>query len=215
MDKNRLAVELFGRYAQRYQEKYMNQDRYQRSLDAFCDYEILPSGSLLELGCGPGNVTQYILDRLPGLELLATDLAPEMLSLAQANNPSIQTQLLDCREISTLEKQFTGIIAAFVLPYLSPKEAKAFINDAAVQLKPDGVLYFSMMSGSASLSGWQGPSDGSADRLYMYYHEEKTLLNYLAEAELEVKYKEQLTIEPGQVEPYDLVLIAQRPLLLN
>lgn len=215
MDRNRLAVELFGRYAQRYQDKYMNQDRYRQSLEAFCNYEILRSGPVLELGCGPGNVTKFILERLPKLALLATDLAPEMISLAQANNPSIQTQRLDCREISTFEKQFSGIIAAFVLPYLSPREAQAFINDAAVQLKPGGVLYLSTMSGPASLSGWQGPSDGSADRLYMYYHEEKVLLNYLAEAELEVKYKEQLAIEPGQVEPYDLVLIAQRSLLSN
>lgn len=210
MDKNRLAVDLFGRYAQVYQDKYMNQDRYRQGLDIFCDYDILQVGQLLELGCGPGNVTKYLLNKCPALQLLATDLSPEMLKLAQANNPTIRTQLLDCRQIGTLEQQFVGLVAAFVLPYLSPTEARAFISATANRLSVGGVLYLSTMVGPASLSGWQGPSDGSADRLYMYYHEEESLLQYLAEVRLEVQFSERIVIELEQAEPYDFVVVAQK-----
>lgn len=211
MDKNRLAVNLFDRYAQRYQEKYMDQSRYRAGLDAFCGYDILRVGRTLELACGPGNVTRYLLNKCPDLDLLATDLSPEMLALAKANNPEVAVQLLDCRQVASLEGDFSGVVAAFVLPYLNPEEVQNFVNDVANLMLPGGIFYLSTMAGSSNLSGWQGPSDGGPDRLYMYYHEEKRLLEYLSASGLEVQFSERLAIDPKEEEPYDLVLIAQRP----
>ena len=209
MDRNRLAVDLFGRYAQRYQDKYMDQQRYRISLDKFCDYPQIKAGKVLELGCGPGNVTRYLLQRCADLQVLATDLSPQMLALAEANNPQAEFQLLDCRQLMSLQDKFAGIVAAFVFPYLNPQEVRDFLLAAARSMQAGGVLYLSTMVGPSSLSGWQGPSNGGGDRLYMYYHEEERIQEYLAEAKFTIHFSERIEIEPEVDEPYDLVIVAQ------
>ena len=44
---------------------------------------------VLELGCGPGNLSKQLLSLRPDLKITATDLAPDMLEIAQETNPSI------------------------------------------------------------------------------------------------------------------------------
>ena len=210
MDKNKLAVSLFDRYAQRYQEKYMDQGRYHESLRAFCEAVQPTDASILELACGPGNVTRYLLQMRPDFQILATDLAPQMLVLAKANNLTVETQCLDCRNILSLEQKFDAIAAAFVLPYLNTQEVIRLFEDAAASLQQGGLLYISTMAGSSSLSGWQGPSDGGSDKLYMYYHEEAQLLAWLAQKGFVLMYEQHLPIEEQKAEPYDLILIARK-----
>jgi trans-aconitate methyltransferase len=57
---------------------------------------------ILELACGPGNITQYIISKRSDFKILGTDLAPNMIELAKINNPSAQFQLLDSRDIRTI-----------------------------------------------------------------------------------------------------------------
>jgi len=38
---------------------------------------------VLELACGPGNITKCLLSKRPDLEILATDIAPNILELAK------------------------------------------------------------------------------------------------------------------------------------
>ena len=59
----------------------------------------LPAGCPgLELGCGTGFLTQAILRSHPGLELLATDIAPRMLDRARARlgtQPGLRLDVMD------------------------------------------------------------------------------------------------------------------------
>src|ERR1043165_1092851 len=102
MDYNEMAVNVFDRCAQDYQAKFMDVQQYSRSLDIFCA-QVKKDAGILELACGPGNITKYLLQKRPDLEILGTDLAPNMLELAKQHNPQAIFQLMDCRDIGKLE----------------------------------------------------------------------------------------------------------------
>lgn len=157
-----------------YQAKFMQLELYNQSYDAFCDLLLQPSARVLELGCGPGNITRYLLDKRPDFNILATDYAPNMVQTAQQNNPEARCMSLDCRDISQLDGRFDGIVAGFVIPYLSPVELLVFMRDAAAKLEPGGLLYLSFVEGSLEQSGYKTGSNGL--RVFFNYHPMEPLL---------------------------------------
>lgn len=169
MDRTDIAVRLFDRAAADYAAKYMDVGRYAASLDRLCA-ALPPDAGVLELACGPGNITRYLLDRRPDLRILGTDLSPRMLELARANNPEAAFALLDARDLGRSATAYDGIVCGFGLPYLSPEEADRLIQQAATVLRPGGLLYLSTMEGDPERSGLQRPSSGDGEALHIQYH---------------------------------------------
>lgn len=181
----------------------MDVSLYADALNTFCE-QLLPNAKLLELACGPGNITKYLLNKRPDLHILATDLAPNMLELAKANSPGIEAKLLDCRDINTLTERYDGIMCSFCLPYLSKEEAIQLIKDAAHLLHPNGILYLSTMEGDYTRSAWQKSSQG--DELFIYMHEADYLLQALHDHGFDTVDTRRVMAE----EVTDLVLLAAK-----
>ena len=131
----------------------------------------------MEIGCGPGNISKYILSKRPDFALLGIDYAPNMVKLAQENVPNASFSVMDCKEIRSINKKFDGIVCGFCLPYLSPEECAQMIGDANYLLNKDGILYLSFVEGDLEQSGYKTGSSG--DRTYFYYHMQEVLNNYL------------------------------------
>ncbi len=208
MDKNKIAVEIFNKLAQDYQDKYMDVSLYHDSFDVFCS-QIKKNASVLELACGPGNVTQYLLKKRPDLNILGTDLAPNMIELAKINNPQANFQLLDSRKIISLNKTYDAIMCGFCLPYLSKEEAIQLISDAAKVLTNNGVIYISTMEDDYSKSDFKKGSSG--DEIYMHFHEEDYLVEALKTNEfknIDIKRQNYPTTDGSIV--IDLIIIAQK-----
>lgn len=177
MDKIKTAEEIFNQNATLYQQKYMDVSLYHDALDLFCNSLPKENAEILEIACGPGNITRYLLSKRPGLHILGTDLAVNMIELAKANNPTAEFQLLDCRNISSLGKKFDAVMCGFVLPYLDMNETKQLFADVAALLNKGGVFYISTMEGEYSSSRIYTASTG--DRLLMYYYEGEELSRLL------------------------------------
>ena len=172
------AEDLFDKYALLYQEKYMSVEKYHDSLDTFLNALSAKDATILELACGPGNITKYLLAQNPELQILATDLSPSMVKLAKENNPQISVQIMDCRSLLDLESTFQAIVCGFGLPYLSKEESIQLIKDASQSLMSHGLLYLSTMEDDYSKSGFKPSSTDPNEGLIMYFHEAK----YLTEA---------------------------------
>lgn len=159
----------WDKLAQRYEELFMELELYNDTYQRFC--ELLPGkdATALELGCGPGNITRRVLDINPGLKILATDVSENMIRLAKKNNPEAIVQVKDCRDLSTIDGMFGGIICGFVIPYLSAMDCQKLIADCSSKLTDDGVLYLSFVAGDYQRSGFVYGSTG--DRTYFYFHE--------------------------------------------
>ena len=209
-DRTKQAVALFDKYALKYEAQYMSVEKYHDSLNLFCDHLSSEEAYILELACGPGNLTQYIRSKKPLLKILATDLSSAMLELAAKNNPSADTLLLDCRALTSLEKIFDAIVCGFILPYLSKEEALQMISDASSMLNPNGLLYISTMEKEYGNSGYKGSSDNPDEGLYTYYHEAGYLEKAFVENGLEVVHISRVKYSDHAGEVVDLIIVGKK-----
>ena len=210
MDKTQKAVEVFNNYANLYEERFMNFDLYNDTFDLFCDSIETKNPEVLELACGPGNITKYLLEKRSDFKILGTDLAPNMIELAQKNNPLADFQLLDCREFLQLNRQFDAILCGFGLPYLSEEDSIQIIKDASSCLNQNGVLYISTMEENDNRkSGYKKASTG--DEIYIYYHKSSYLVKTLKEFGFKIISEERKSFpENDGTYTTDLILIAQK-----
>lgn len=211
-ERRQKTINTFNKHAVAYQQKYMHQDQYYDTFDAFCDLIPAPKSSIFEIACGPGNITKYMLSKRPDFIWEAIDLAPNMVELARSNNPTATIHLMDCRDINRLDKKYDGIIAGFCLPYLSKEEVKKLLRDCTTLLNANGILYLSTMEGNYEDSGYQTSSDGK-DLAYTYYHSTNFLKELLVNAGFQIaqSYKRDFT-KPGETIPsaVDTILIAKK-----
>lgn len=161
------AIEIFDKYASQYQDKYMEYEPYVES------YEVLAAlvperATVLDVACGPGNISKFLNSRIAGLSIHGTDLAPRMIELAKANIPSGKFEVGDSRDIKTLNREFDVVIAGFCFPYLKDVEVAQFIADVSGMINPRGVFYISTMEGDYEASGY--PANATGDRIFTYYY---------------------------------------------
>jgi SAM-dependent methyltransferase len=168
--------ETWDQLAGLYQEKFMHLTHYNESYDVFLKALPKDESEIIELGCGPGNITHYLLQHQPALKILGTDISPSMIELAQKNNPKADFQVLDCRDIHRINRQFDGIVMGFCIPYVTPEDLRVLIHNCSEALNQDGVLYISFVAGPSSQSCYKTSSTGN--RVYFHYYE-KTELNEL------------------------------------
>jgi len=208
MDKSKIAVDIFNKNANLYQDKFMDVNLYGNSFDLFCS-TLKKDAEILELACGPGNITKYLLDKRPDFKILGTDLAPKMVELAKINNPTAEFELMDCREIVKLEKKYDAIMCGFCLPYLSREEALQLIADASHILKPGGVIYISTMEDDYAKSAFKKGSTG--EEIFMHYHQADYLTQALKENKfMVIDLKRQDYPEKDGTKTTDLILIAEK-----
>lgn len=201
-------VEAFDKAAKIYQDKFMDVSVFADTFNFFCDNIPTKNADILDIACGPGNITQYLLDRNPDYNMLGIDLSTKMLDLAQVNNPTAQFQLMDCREINKIEKRFDGIMCGFCLPYLTREEAIELIANISGLLKPDGVFYLSTMEDDYAKSGLIVSSLG--DQVYLNYHQEDYLVKAFEQNNFEViDTKRFKSTDKDGVIVIDLVLIGK------
>jgi 2-polyprenyl-3-methyl-5-hydroxy-6-metoxy-1,4-benzoquinol methylase len=169
--------ESWNNVAQLYEEVFMDVEIYNDTYETFCKLLPKKTSDVLEVGCGPGNITRQILHLNPELRILATDISRNMIDLAKKNNPDINVRVLDCRELNTLGKKFDGVICGFTIPYLAKEDLSNLIANCSKTLNDDGILYLSYVEGDHKESGYISGSTG--DRTYFYYYSFKLIKELL------------------------------------
>lgn len=211
MDKTKMAVDVFNKAASAYQDKFMDVSLYHASFDLFCDAVSKENPSILELACGPGNITRYLLTKRPDFKIMGTDLAPNMLALAKKNNPTAEFQLMDCRDIDQLDKEYDAIVCGFCLPYLSREASEKLIADASKIVPSKGILYLSTMEETEdNKSGLKSSSSGEY-QTYMYYHQADYLLKALEQNQFRIiSFERQDYPTTDGTKTVDLLIIAEK-----
>ncbi|MFK7771060.1 MAG: trans-aconitate 2-methyltransferase [Saprospiraceae bacterium] len=207
MDRNKIAVNVFDKLAKTYQDKFMNVDLYKDSFDLFCQNIKHRDSEILEIACGPGNITKHLLAKSPDLKILGIDLAPNMIDLAKINNPTANFQVMDCRNIEMFDKKFDAIMCGFCLPYLSKEETSKLILDASTLLNPSGLFYLSTMEDDYSNSTFKKGSSG--DEIFMHYYPFNFLENILNKNHFKILHFERKKYFHNEEETTDLIVIAQ------
>ena len=168
MDRYKETFSTWNKVALQYQDKFMNLDLYNNTYDFICNSISKDNARVLEVGCGPGNITRYLLSKRPDFKIIGIDIAPNMIDLARKNNPTAVFEIMDIRLMNELETKYDGIICGFCLPYLSEADSAKLISDSYNLLNENGMIYLSFVEGDPNKSGFQ--IGGRGDRVYFFYH---------------------------------------------
>ena len=116
-DKNMIAVDTYNKIAQEYDKEFGNDYSDTPYVDKFLNY--LEGKKVLDIGCGVGNLTKYIMDK--GFNVEGIDLSKGMLNIAKQKYSDIKFYEMNMKEI-TLRKKYDGIMLAYSLFHLTKKE---------------------------------------------------------------------------------------------
>jgi ubiquinone/menaquinone biosynthesis C-methylase UbiE len=212
MDPTDTSVESFDRFAKDYEDTFMDYGPYLQTYAAFCAHLKPHHNRLLDIACGPGNISYYLSQRHPELTLQITgvDLSEQMLALARHNLPTGSFHRLDTRNIASLTGPFDVIVCGFGLPYLSRSEVESFFMNIRQLISPQGLIYLSTMAGDDSQSGWKTTRAGG--RYYVHYHSEAFLQSQLLKQGFILKETLKKPFEHGDLPTaIDLFLFAEVP----
>lgn len=206
MDSYNETFNTWDNVASIYEDKFFNLKLYDKSYSAFCDLMAQDNAKILEIGCGPGNISKCLLNLRPEVSILGIDISPNMIELARKNNPKAEFNVMDGRSIVELNEVFHGIICGFYLPYISDIERQALIDKSKHLLADEGVLYLSFVDGDYQNSGYQTGSTG--DRTYFYYHPLLDLRRELVASGLDIVYDECLKYlkKDGESELHTIII---------
>ena len=201
-------IQIYNAVAQKYQDKFANDTVYNHSYDLLLKHMEPIHKNVLDVACGFGKITNYLLNHNPKLSVLGVDAAENMVALAKQNNPNASFKVMDCREINNLQQDFDVIIFGFCFPYLTKEDVLKLIKDAAPMLLPNGLLYISTMIGDYEKDSRVTSSSDGKNSMFIHYHEPAYLIEALETQEFKIlENYTKLYQEGGDT---DLFLIAKK-----
>ncbi len=168
MENINLAIKVFDDNAKAYHQKFKDVSLYHEALNFFCENVPTQNASVLELACGPGNITKYLLSIRPDMKIHGLDMSAKMVEIAQEHNPKAYFRVMDMRKIGFIPEKYNAIINGFGLPYINIDDVEKLIKDSTKVLKKKGILYLSTMEAHYEKSGLKTSPSGNI--MYMHYY---------------------------------------------
>jgi len=124
------------------------EERFTALIDAVVEGAGRPDPLVLDLGCGPGSLSDRLLERLPRASVVAIDTDPLLLALAKAlhaGRPNLVFADLDLRTPGwatrlKLGRQADVAISTTALHWISPAGLRVTYAELASVLRPGGVF---------------------------------------------------------------------------
>ena len=179
-----MTAEAFNRVADKYQERYTDIEGYFDTYDKFCQLIKNDSASILEIGCGPGNTTRYLLNQRSGFRILGIDIAHNMVAQARKNVPEAKFLMMDCRDIEYIKQEFDAVVCGFCIPYLDKMDVATLIVKLREKLNQNGVLYLSTIEGEDENNGIQ--TIEADEKVYIHHHQIEFLTEQLVKSNFEI-----------------------------
>jgi len=200
------SIEAFDNCAVKYENTIGSLNNYNHCYDAMISL-MSPQDRILDLACGPGNVSKYIKSKKE-VSVTGYDLAPSMLELAQKNIPDgefVQQSIIAFE----VQNPYDWIINAFGFPFLDPAQRLKSIESSARAIKPEGYIFLSFMDGNRE--GYEKPSFTENQSIYFIYHSKQDVVQELQNNQFELVKEWELDFDIGDGNFLkDVVLIAKK-----
>ena len=73
--------------------------------------------TVVDLGCGPGNLTALLVERWPGARVVGLDSSAEMIEKARATTPAVDFRVADLRDWATGADQVDVLVSNATLQW--------------------------------------------------------------------------------------------------
>lgn len=173
---------VYKKYANSFDEKIAPLDIYNEAYD-FLIERLQNDSSILDLGCGPGNVSAYLKRYKPELSITGVDISEEMIDIAKTGIQDGTFIVGDIFDV-TPNTQFHCVVCAFAIPYLSLLEVERLAKIISQRLTLHGMFFISFMDGNTE--GFEKTSFTGNDELFVYYHPRQLIYEILHKQSLSV-----------------------------
>lgn len=132
------------RYDKLWVQKYSLRPTREYILSLFSNGKLL---TVLDLGCGPGELISELSKMNPGLDLTGLDFSEGMINISKERNPKARHILMDVGDLHKVNEKFDVIISTHSFPYY--KDPKKVIEGLYNLLKDDGKIHIGFASGDS------------------------------------------------------------------
>ncbi|MEA5511373.1 methyltransferase domain-containing protein [Crocosphaera sp. UHCC 0190] len=163
---------------------------------------LIPDGSILEIGCGTGFVTQGLIKQFSNRFLDIIDISPQMLNYCQENleisdtqRELIQFEEIDGEKLDRENNTYAAIISSFTVQWF--QDIVHSFNRLIKTLKPGGILLVAFPN-DRCFPEWKNACDAlnlpftrnqlpnrielinnlSIENIKTYFYEDKITINY-------------------------------------
>jgi SAM-dependent methyltransferase len=105
-------------------------------------------GLVLDLGCGPAQLAEYLTAR--GVDCAGIDLTPAMLAAARRRVPNLRVAVGDLRSLAVRTGGVAGIVVFYVLQHVDRSELRAVMQELRRALATGGVLLIAAHAGDGA-----------------------------------------------------------------
>jgi SAM-dependent methyltransferase len=106
-------------------------------------------GPVLDVGCGPGDVTAYLAEQ--GLQVSGVDLSPRMIDHARRRYPGLRFEVASATELELADSSYGGILGWWSLFNLPRNVLPAVIEAFARALVPGGHVIIGTHQGEGDI----------------------------------------------------------------
>lgn len=85
---------------------------------------VVNKGVVLEIGCGPGEISNYL--KMKGLDIIGLDISDKMIEIAKQLNPFIDFRIGDVFNLQFKDNSVAGIVAPYLKVILKVDQAGLF-----------------------------------------------------------------------------------------
>lgn len=198
------VLAIYDGMAQEYAVKFGGELREPSPETRFLDEALtgLPSGPVLDVGCGPGQVCGYLTSR--GHAAIGVDMAPGMLAAAAKLVPQAALIAADLLALPLRPASCAGVVCSYSLHHLPAERLDSALAGLSDVLKPGAVLVVFTHGGEGE--EWLDRDEG---RVVVGYHGTEDLAARLRACSLIPEHASVRPPEPGE-HPADKVKISAR-----
>jgi ubiquinone/menaquinone biosynthesis C-methylase UbiE len=134
-------------FAQRYDGIFMQEPLYRETLELIVEQlEDVGDGSVLELGCGTGNLISSVLEKYPSARVVGVDPSEGMRLVCErkfAGNAGVEIAKGDALAIPGPDGRFDYVLSNYALHHVPPGQRGECAAELARVLRPGGELAYS------------------------------------------------------------------------
>src|SRR3990167_10455696 len=130
--------ETYNKIAKDWMEDHHGDTWWIEGTDKFLSY-IAPNLSLLDVGCGAGEKSKYLVKR--GFNVTGIDFSNEMINLAKEQVPTGRFILKDILKPLELDELFDGVFAKAVLLHIPKNQLNDVLTNITEPLIPGGYFF--------------------------------------------------------------------------
>lgn len=200
------TIATYNKIADIYTDRYFDISPDQPLVDRFLDL-LEPEAKILDIGCGPGNFTQYLVSQ--GFQVEGIDLSEGMLASARGHLPHVPLQNMDLRELKYPDESFDGVFSAYSLIHVPAAEISKTLQGFYRVLTKNGFLFILAQKGSADHMVDEPLMAGEKTFVNFFYLDQ--LVNEITIAGFDIKQHIELPLpDPDSLSESVLFIIAQK-----